>query len=500
MTSPISFDQSLEDLLQQFIGNANRAGEELNFTPAATDASFVNTQNDRLDTTAKSLSEAIESAQTVIAGLREQQSNTDQALSELSGVEGSHGPTENTTAPYDTPIDIDAADTTDADTVSAADTSTAETTAAPLTSPDTLTTTSSTDTNFTPARPNTGYHSVSDTNLAHIVAQRNPTDPVKAYETYPLPEARTNAVVPPTGTQLSSAPYAPTDPVDAAVHTPNETTQLSSAGGTQLSSADGATTLSASDGDDNTNKFVAYAASDDSSSDSVEYQDAPASTGYQATKQQLKEITSLVDNLSYGPEIFEDIYVEDGYYDEGSYDDMGGYAYPDLDMSAPMMEGDGMVMVGEPTDQTMIDVSQVDFSRPPDMTLSDEELNACMDEVLYRAGITDEEAAGKWRTVLKMIAEHESNFNPAAGNDWDSNAVGATQSDGLPAQSSRGLMQTIPSTFAANHMGGTSTNIYDPVASMGASVNYLMSRYGADQFGNGLDEFYSARSGTYHGY
>lgn len=495
MTSPISFDQSLEDLLQQFVGNANRAGEELNFTPAATDASFVNTQNDRLDTTARSLSEAIESAQTVIAGLREQQSNTDQALSELSGVEGPHSSVESTSAPYDTPIDIDAADTTDADTVSTADTS-----AAPLASPDTLTT-SSTDTNFTPARPNTSYHSISDTNLAHIVGQRNPTDPVKAYETYSLPEARTNAVVPPAGTQLSSATYVPTDPVDAAVNTPAGDTQLSSAGDTQLSSADGATTLSASDGDDNTNKFVAYAASDDNnSSDSTEYQDAPTSTGYQATKQQLKEITSLVDNLSYGPEIFEDIYIEDGYYDEGSYDDMGGYAYPDLDMSAPMMEGDGMVMVGEPTDQTMIDVSQVDFSRPPDMTLSDEELNACMDEVLYRAGITDEEAAGKWRTVLKMIAEHESNFNPAAGNDWDSNAVGGAQADGLPAQSSRGLMQTIPSTFAANHMGGTSTNIYDPVASMGAAVNYLQSRYGCDQFGNGLDEFYSARSGTYHGY
>ena len=61
-------------------------------------------------------------------------------------------------------------------------------------------------------------------------------------------------------------------------------------------------------------------------------------------------------------------------------------------------------------------------------------------------------------------------------------------------------MQTIPSTFAANHMGGTSTNIYDPVASMGAAVNYLQSRYGCDQFGNGLDEFYAARSGTYHGY
>ena len=133
MTSPISFDQSLEDLLQQFIGNANRAGEELNFTPAATDVSFVNTQNDRLDTTAKSLSEAIESAQTVIAGLREQQSNTDQALSELSGVEGSQGPADSTATPYDAPIDIDAVDTEAADTT---DADAATDTAAPLASPE----------------------------------------------------------------------------------------------------------------------------------------------------------------------------------------------------------------------------------------------------------------------------------------------------------------------------------------------------------------------------
>lgn len=484
MTSPISFDQSLEDLLQQFIGNATSAGEELNFAPTATDPSFVTAQNERLDTTATSLSEAIDSARTVIAGLREQQGNADQALSALSETEHSRDFAETPVGEQSEPIDLGTPESSSADTDAAST----------IDSPETLTTVSSAGADFTPARADTGYHSVSDTNLSHIVAHRNPTSPVKPYETYALPEARTNAVVPPTGTQLSSAAYTPTDPVDAAVNTASHTS-----GETQLSSA-GATTLSASDGEGEANKFVAYAASDSGSSDSVEYQDAPASTGYQATKQQLKEITSLVDNLSYGPEIFEDIYVDDGYYDEGSYDDMGGYAYPDLDMSAPMMDGEGMVMVGEPTDQTMIDVSQVDFSRPPDMTLSDEELNACMDEVLYRAGITDEEAAGKWRTVLKMIAEHESNFNPAAGNDWDSNAVGGTQADGLPAQSSRGLMQTIPATFAANHMGGTSTNIYDPVASMGAAVNYLQSRYGCDQFGNGLDEFYSARSGTYHGY
>jgi SLT domain-containing protein len=36
------------------------------------------------------------------------------------------------------------------------------------------------------------------------------------------------------------------------------------------------------------------------------------------------------------------------------------------------------------------------------------------------------------------------------------------------------VVQTIPSTFAAFHQAGTSTNIYDPVANLCAARNYLL--------------------------
>lgn len=64
----------------------------------------------------------------------------------------------------------------------------------------------------------------------------------------------------------------------------------------------------------------------------------------------------------------------------------------------------------------------------------------------------------------------ESGGNPKAINLWDSNAKA-----GHPSQ---GLMQTIPSTFSAYHVPGTSGNITDPVANVAAAVRYMLSRYG----------------------
>ncbi|WP_301851116.1 transglycosylase SLT domain-containing protein, partial [Rhodococcus pyridinivorans] len=70
-----------------------------------------------------------------------------------------------------------------------------------------------------------------------------------------------------------------------------------------------------------------------------------------------------------------------------------------------------------------------------------------------------------------------------------------------PAQASRGIVQTIPTTFAAYHAAGTSNNIYDPEASFGAGINYMKDRYNIGTDGSGLDEFYAARSrGNYVGY
>jgi len=65
----------------------------------------------------------------------------------------------------------------------------------------------------------------------------------------------------------------------------------------------------------------------------------------------------------------------------------------------------------------------------------------------------------------------ESGGNPNAINLWDSNA--------MAGDPSRGLMQTIGSTFNAYHQPGTSFNIFDPVANIAAALNYIRSRYGS---------------------
>jgi SLT domain-containing protein len=74
-------------------------------------------------------------------------------------------------------------------------------------------------------------------------------------------------------------------------------------------------------------------------------------------------------------------------------------------------------------------------------------------------------------TLARM--NQESGGNPNAINLWDSNARA-----GYPSQ---GLMQTIPSTFAAYHFPGTSYNIDDPLANVLASMGYALARYGSLQ-------------------
>ncbi|MFI5793815.1 phage tail tape measure protein [Streptomyces sp. NPDC051677] len=73
--------------------------------------------------------------------------------------------------------------------------------------------------------------------------------------------------------------------------------------------------------------------------------------------------------------------------------------------------------------------------------------------------------------VLKRI-NTESGGNPNAINNWDINAK-----NGDP---SRGLMQTIGSTFAAYAGPFLKRGIYDPLASIYAGINYAMHRYGAN--------------------
>jgi hypothetical protein len=71
---------------------------------------------------------------------------------------------------------------------------------------------------------------------------------------------------------------------------------------------------------------------------------------------------------------------------------------------------------------------------------------------------------------IATIIEHESGGNPDAINLWDSNAAA-----GHP---SKGLMQTIDSTFEAFALPGHS-DVWNPVDNIVAGVRYAMNRYGS---------------------
>ena len=179
--------------------------------------------------------------------------------------------------------------------------------------------------------------------------------------------------------------------------------------------------------------------------------------------------------------------------------DMSGFG-GGFGAGAMMSSGDVGLMIGYPVAESMLDISQVNYDRPPDGPMGQDQINAAIATAMDTLGIVDPEARSRWAGVVDYMIAHESGYAPAAGNNWDSNAIGAQQVDGLPGQASRGLMQTIPTTFAAHHVSGTSNSIYDPVANIAAGMNYMMNRYGIDQYGNGLDSFYGRRHPTYMGY
>jgi SLT domain-containing protein len=84
----------------------------------------------------------------------------------------------------------------------------------------------------------------------------------------------------------------------------------------------------------------------------------------------------------------------------------------------------------------------------------------------------------------------ESGGNPRAVNNWDSNARRGTPS--------RGLMQTIPSTFRAYvHPDLAGRPITDPVANITAGVRYMVDRYGMETLRAGGR---SSAGGSYLGY
>lgn len=165
--------------------------------------------------------------------------------------------------------------------------------------------------------------------------------------------------------------------------------------------------------------------------------------------------------------------------------------------------------------QAPLDANGVDLTRsnagvltnpgeyPPIRLLTKSQLNAVIDQALDNNGVSrDPQVRARWTSLLQTMAMHESSGNPNAVNKSDSNAIGAIQADDAPAQSSRGLWQTIPTTFAAHHVAGTSNSIYDPVANGSAAVAYMMSRYKLGAGGEGVEAFHARRTagGSYSGF
>ncbi|MGQ0778138.1 MAG: transglycosylase SLT domain-containing protein [Pseudonocardiales bacterium] len=91
---------------------------------------------------------------------------------------------------------------------------------------------------------------------------------------------------------------------------------------------------------------------------------------------------------------------------------------------------------------------------------------------------------------VKKIIMHESTGNPTAINNWDSNAL-----RGTPSQ---GLMQTIPSTFRACVLPSLRDRaITDPVANITAGVRSMITHHGINALINGGRR---DSSGNYLGY
>ena len=108
------------------------------------------------------------------------------------------------------------------------------------------------------------------------------------------------------------------------------------------------------------------------------------------------------------------------------------------------------------------------------------------EQVLIKAGVPADKISAD---DINIIIAHESSGNPHAFNGWDSNAAAGTPS--------KGLMQTIDSTFNAYALPGH-TDIWNPVDNIVAGVRYALSRYGSLDNVPGVAAVHSG--GSYVGY
>ena len=111
-------------------------------------------------------------------------------------------------------------------------------------------------------------------------------------------------------------------------------------------------------------------------------------------------------------------------------------------------------------------------------------VDAWIDQAIARMGVP-----ASWAPALRTIAHHESSFNPAAAN--------LTAAGGTLAKAPQGLMQMLPSTFAAHAQPGHG-NILDPVDNLMAAIDYIRRRYGDPSSTPGLKAL--VRGERYRGY
>jgi SLT domain-containing protein len=105
---------------------------------------------------------------------------------------------------------------------------------------------------------------------------------------------------------------------------------------------------------------------------------------------------------------------------------------------------------------------------------------------LYGGGITEAAARRNWIRGYETLIARESGGRSSVVAPEPATTPGAVQADGRGLGFARGIAQTIPTTFARYHQPGTSTNIYDPVANICASMNYVIHRYGVSRNGENL--------------
>jgi SLT domain-containing protein len=138
--------------------------------------------------------------------------------------------------------------------------------------------------------------------------------------------------------------------------------------------------------------------------------------------------------------------------------------------------------VGHPSPAAAVPLSAVRYEKSFAPGHVRQRIAAALDHM----GITDPAVRRNWLRGYQTLLARESGGRPSAVAPEPATAPGDIAPDGRGLGFARGIAQTIPATFANYHQPGTSTNIYDPIANICASMNYVIHRYGVTLNGENL--------------